>query len=304
MQDIDKETTPSEESTYVKEAIQAEIGVKLQQAREEKKLSKDYIIKELKFNAPYLDALESGDWKELPGEVYAIGFLKQYAALVSLNVSSDIERIKSNDFEMTTPVTYPDEKTSPHKLWAAAAILLFILLIIIFNMPDSDAPHKESITPTTVQPVAIDIDRYSNLSSDTTPILNKDYQKGDELSLETHITPAEQYLTKEPTNPNLPIKDTVQEKEAPTLMEASYSFYASTNDVWLQVFKANGPEPELLKEALLKKGQRLNIKSKGELLLTAGNSRALEVLKNGEVLFAVDTLGREGRVLKRFSISP
>jgi cytoskeletal protein RodZ len=293
-------TLANEEPTYVKEAIQCEVGLKLQQARKNKGLSKAHVLKELKFNSEYLDALESGNWAELPGDVYALGFLKQYASLVDLDISQDIDRIKSSSFEMIIPLTFPDEKISPHRTWVIVAVTVFFIIIIMFNKsePENNLHDAGEITK---EEQAV-TDTYSVAE----PSLNT-YQQTNPLSLDEEIKPIEAIeKTIKPQAPSvMEITEKVVSPQAPSVMEASYSFYASANDVWLQVFKVKGAEqPELLKEALLRKGQKLTITSADKLLLTAGNSRALEVSINGKVSFAVDTLGREGRVLKRFPISP
>ncbi len=279
----DQLNTEVDDNTAVKEALQCEIGIKLQQAREAKNFSPDHIIKELKFSKTFLEALESGEWHKMPGEVYALGFLKQYAKLLDLDVSQEVQRIKNKNFELTTPLTYPDAAISPNRKWVAIAIITFIFLIIIVNFFGSD--EKPSIQ-----------------TSDNEQIVEHNQSETDNntLDLESAVTDDGYAQDIQP--------ESIQEP-APVVAEPikkTYSFYAATNDVWLQVYEVvSDTESKLLREVLLKKGQSFSIiDTPAKLKLTAGNARSLEILEGNKVLFAAGSLGEEGKVLKRFPINP
>ncbi len=275
--------TEIDDSTAVKEALQCEIGMKLQQAREAKNFSPDYIIKELKFSKTFLEALESGQWHKMPGEVYALGFLKQYAKLLDLDVSQETERIKNKNFELTTPLTYPDAAISPNRKWAAIAVVVFIVLIVAVNFFGSDEKH-------------------SIQTSDNEQIVEQTQTATNNNALDLEAS-----ATNDGYAQNLQA-ESIQES-APVVVEPikkTYSFYAATNDVWLQVYEmVSDTESKLLREVLLKKGQSFSIiDTPAKLILTAGNPRSLEILEGNQVLFAAGSLGEEGKVLKRFPINP
>ncbi len=61
------------------------VGDILKKKREEKNLNIDKIAKELKINPKYLKALEKSEYYLLPGDIYAINFLKQYAHYLRIN---------------------------------------------------------------------------------------------------------------------------------------------------------------------------------------------------------------------------
>lgn len=275
--------TPAEnevdENTFAKEALQCEIGTKLKQAREENGLTSEYIIKELKFSQTFLMALESGNWENLPGEVYALGFLKQYATLLHIDVSAEIERIKSKSFEMKTPVVYRDIPISPHRKWTFVAITVFIILIIVLNFSASDNNTNEN-------------QKVGDLGIiDDKPLVTEfvDAYTDAQFEVEIPATPEETHVNEEVF-----------------IAKKTYSFYAATNDVWLQVSELDeNLKPKLLREVLLKKGQSFSIiDTASKLVLTAGNARALEVLEGNEVLFAAGSLGEDNKVLKLFPINP
>jgi cytoskeletal protein RodZ len=62
-----------------------EIGAKLRAAREAKNISLEEIQLETKIRLRYLEAIESGAWEIIPGEVYRRGFVCSYASMVGLD---------------------------------------------------------------------------------------------------------------------------------------------------------------------------------------------------------------------------
>ena len=281
------------DNTYAKEALLCEIGQKLKQSREEKALSKEQVLKELKLNSTFLEALESGDWSQMPGEVYAIGFLRQYAQLLELDFSTEIQRIKTNSYELTVPLTYPDAPISPNRTWVFTAVLLFILIIIISNLfesaDDQDGINHSHQVVQNTEPAVVTEDSYSAVDSseNTAP----------EASVEKVVIndlPAEAVTT-------VSIEESKESSE--TAMIHSYTFTAVSAEVWLQIFRnVEDGEPELLREALLAMGDNFSIESDEPLLLTSGKPTALSIHKDGEILFEAGQLGEENRVLKRFPL--
>ncbi|MFH2097083.1 MAG: helix-turn-helix domain-containing protein [bacterium] len=66
------------------------IGERLREHRLELQLSIDETVQATKINKKYLEAIEQGDYKKLPGEVYIRNFLKKYAEFLRLNINEVI----------------------------------------------------------------------------------------------------------------------------------------------------------------------------------------------------------------------
>jgi cytoskeleton protein RodZ len=62
-----------------------EIGAKLRAAREAKNITLLEIQEQTKIRLRYLEAIESGNWEVIPGEVYRRGFICNYANAVGLD---------------------------------------------------------------------------------------------------------------------------------------------------------------------------------------------------------------------------
>ncbi|NPV28278.1 MAG: helix-turn-helix domain-containing protein [Firmicutes bacterium] len=71
------------------------IGELLRTNREKRGLSLLDVENETKIRAKYLAALESENFEEIPGEVYLLGFLRNYARYLDLNPDEIISQYKS-----------------------------------------------------------------------------------------------------------------------------------------------------------------------------------------------------------------
>ena len=61
------------------------VGEILKQAREEKNISLREISQEIKIQEKYLEKIEKGEYRNLPPDVYAYGFVKRYASFLNLD---------------------------------------------------------------------------------------------------------------------------------------------------------------------------------------------------------------------------
>jgi cytoskeletal protein RodZ len=65
---------------------EAAVAEKLRVAREEKKVTIEFVAQKLGINQEYLSALENGDYNRLPAGVYEKTYLKKYGAYLGLNL--------------------------------------------------------------------------------------------------------------------------------------------------------------------------------------------------------------------------
>jgi hypothetical protein len=75
------------------------IGKILKQKREEKELGLEDLTKVLCLRKSLINALESGDWTNLPHEVYVKGYIKEYAAFLKVcdEVTAILEETKTEE---------------------------------------------------------------------------------------------------------------------------------------------------------------------------------------------------------------
>lgn len=69
-----------------------EIGEYLRQVREEKNISLKDVQETTKISLRYLEAIDRGDFKGIPGEVYCKGFIANYASAIGLDPQYVLQR--------------------------------------------------------------------------------------------------------------------------------------------------------------------------------------------------------------------
>lgn len=251
------------------------IGDLLRRERERQKLSIKDIEKATSIRALYIDAIEKGEYKTLPGEVYAKGFVRNYANYLKLNAneivnafneemhpqeelqesagSSSAEEARQEQSaernreeyrgpKITSLESYPMEKKSHgvrNALMVAAAVFVvaFAALIAFGGDEEPSAPAPRAKTQT---------------------------QQGQK---QTEAAP----------------------KPAADGVEVKLSF---TDRCWTEVVVDGKTEFEGTAE----KGKVLTLKGKDKVRITAGNAGALNYSLNGKDMGAI---GQKGEVVEK-----
>ncbi len=81
-----------------------ELGLILQEARENKGLTLEQVQEETRINASYLEALENGEYSVLPSPVHVRGFLRNYARFLDLDPNPLLERYKQSEHNAQVPL--------------------------------------------------------------------------------------------------------------------------------------------------------------------------------------------------------
>ena len=251
------------------------IGDLLRRERERQNLSIKDIEKATSIRALYIDAIEKGEYKTLPGEVYAKGFVRNYANYLKLNAneivnafneemhpqeelqesagsssaeearqeqSSERNREEYRGPKITSLESYPMEKSSHgvrNALMVAVAVFAVALVALIAfggdEEPSAPAPRAKTQT-----------------------------QQGQK---QTEAAP----------------------KPAADGVEMKLSF---TDRCWTEVVVDGKTEFEGTAE----KGKVLTLKGKDKVRITAGNAGALNYSLNGKDMGAI---GQKGEVVEK-----
>lgn len=302
------------------------LGEALSRARQARGISINDASERLRIRAHYLEAMESGDWACLPEEVYVMGFLRQYASLLGVDISNDIAALKTGEYQLTKPFTMPDPPIAMSRAWAIAAGACFVLLLILFNVMDEG--EKEQIPP----PGALSLTApdsatpeqpskqasVAKMASDTAPEAAPSAEAqapaaGAMLETPVEAQPAPADTAPAPkaaataaaaaqAEPPAADADTATGPGGPASGSHDYQISAVDEDVWLQV---HAPDGSLLKEALLRSGQSMRLSSADAyLLLTAGNPLALRVSIDDKIVAETGTLGDKKHVLRDHHLIP
>jgi cytoskeleton protein RodZ len=125
----DYEEVPQTETAFPECSATPRAGADLRAARERLGWDLPDVAAMLRIRSSYLEALETGRLTNLPGNVYAVGFLRTYATALGLNVEEVCRRFRAeagdipHHSELVFPVPMPERG-----LPAGALLLLAFLL--------------------------------------------------------------------------------------------------------------------------------------------------------------------------------
>lgn len=136
------------------------LGDILKKAREARGVDIRYVEEAIRIRAKYLEAIECGDYKKLPPDVYIKGFLKNYAAFLGIetervmrlyakekgleeNLHKAVEKKRVGKADFITPRIIVTPKTLV--VSAIAAVVLSIILYIGWQVNILTSPPKLTV---------------------------------------------------------------------------------------------------------------------------------------------------------------
>jgi cytoskeleton protein RodZ len=266
----------------------------------------------LRIRYQYLEALEEGRIAELPGNAYALGFMRTYATALGLDPNEIARRFKSEAAEvnqktvLTFPVPVP-ERGVP----AGAVVLLGVLLAVgvyvgwyrlsgegrlpaetSTAIPAKLAPLAQQAVPPVVPPPAPLAQ--ATVSPTTAPVVPV------EPTAPTSVAAAA---------PAVPVVSPTQAAAASALPPASAASVAvqpdqsrivlrANADAWVQVRDRTG---SILLNRILHAGDTWDVPPQPNLLLTTGNAGGTDLLVDGVI---APSLGGNGAVRRDVPLDP
>lgn len=255
------------------------IGEYLTRVREEKGVSLEDLSSKTRINIQYLKALEENDFEKIPIEVFAKGFLRSYARTLSLDEKEILARFEQSSREYygkksgaewlrekkEAQVERDAEKSNFIIGLVAGGLLLALLMFIIFHNVGNrqvDQDLGKGIEDIIIPPSSIPFkDNRSQVSEE------KIYDE------------------------TLLVKPQKEESADEMVLEID-----ATEETWVSA----KIDDNMIKEALLKPGDRIVWKASNKLLLTLGNAGGVNIKWNGNPL---EPLGPRGRVVRDFLLS-
>jgi hypothetical protein len=108
-----------------------EIGTLLRNAREQSEQDLTDIANLLRIRLAYLQAIEDGAFKMLPGMTYAIGYVRSYAQHLDLDVDHVIALFKSEAQELDSPRQLVFPSPAPEGKFPGGAIMFVAALLAV-----------------------------------------------------------------------------------------------------------------------------------------------------------------------------
>lgn len=144
----------------------SDLGALLRKAREQRGFSLDDIQEHTKIRKRYLEAIESGDYKVLPGSFYVRAFVKTYAETVGLDAEEvlrlyqkELPKTPSEEDSIVVEARMkPRRRSVQHNdrwgklavtllMWAFPLLIAAIIYIYISNNKDTKGPDELQSNP-------------------------------------------------------------------------------------------------------------------------------------------------------------
>lgn len=132
------------------------VGEILRRTRMHYKQTIPDIERALRIRASQIEAIESGDLKQLPGRVYAVGFVRSYSEFLGLDGDKMVELFKQQSAgqkitpELNFPVAPSDGKLPPLWLIGACVVVIIIALSVWAGAGSVERSNVNAIPPAPV----------------------------------------------------------------------------------------------------------------------------------------------------------
>lgn len=138
-------------SETVNEALELGIGSALRDARVARNLSLAEVSALLRIREAHLEAIELEDFEQLPGNVYALGFIRTYAQYLELNESDLIMRFKAASVESgMADMVFEEEEETEQISGALKISLLVVGALVVYVLWLVAGTQNDEITVGTV----------------------------------------------------------------------------------------------------------------------------------------------------------
>ncbi len=283
-------------------------GADLRAARERLGLSLQDVAAGLHIRQCHLEALEDGQIALLPGNAYAVGFVRSYAHALGLDTEEMVRRFKAEaaDVGRRTELTFP--VPMPDRGLPAGAVLLLGLVMLIGSyagwyrlsgegrlpaetntaIPEHLAPLAQQALPAPIPPVVA--------ADSPAPPPPPVAILADPAPAVAAVSPssAAAALVHDPA----PLPVPVAAPAAAPAGDASRIVLRASADAWMQVKERGGA---VLLNRVLKPGETWSVPREDNLLLTTGNAGGTDILVDGVVAPA---LGASGAVRRDLPLDP
>ncbi|MGG4489001.1 helix-turn-helix domain-containing protein [Metabacillus idriensis] len=273
----------------------SELGNRLKQAREERKLSLDDLQAMTKIQKRYLIGIEEGNYGVMPGNFYVRAFIKQYAETVGL----DPDRI-FDEHKNEIPVVHSDEtpelsRVKTHKELPKSAskaleilpriliiVLVLLVAVVIWIFVQKDKPDGAKETEDQAQQISNGENEYDSIDNGEDAADSKETAEKAADDEKAKEEKPEEEKPEELTS-ELAFKEKTARKAVYELKKAKEFKLEVTSkgQTWIEIRNASGKK---FYSGMLKKDQTEahDFTNETEAFIVIGNASAAEIKVNGK----------------------
>jgi cytoskeleton protein RodZ len=289
------------------------VGADLRLARERLGWELPSVAAKLRIRLPYLQALESGDLSTLPGNAYAIGFLRTYSTALGLDPDEMSRRFRAEttDLNRQTKLVFP--APVPERGVPALAVVLVGLVLIIgayagwYRMSGDNVRHDDVTPPlpTRLAPLSAGLAPLPAITpqAPASPPVPQPVTTPTPTPMPPPLVAAIPVPTPVPvTMPGATPLAPVPASSGSLAAETGQSLAAlgpdggrlavrATQEAWIQV--KDRVSGSVVTDRVLQRGEVWQVPNRSGLILTVGNAGGTQVLLDGQ---PSPSLGTEGAV--------
>lgn len=282
----------------------SELGRHLKEARLQKGMSLDDVQEVTKIRKKYLEAIEAGDYKVLPGSFYVRAFIKTYAEAVGVNPDELMEEhgnvpAAPVDTTMETVIQKRSRKpeTERNAKWLPTLLMwtfpvLILVVIYLYAISSADKPESstadpgnvtaEQQDPATQQPSPTAVG--GGIASPSASAGADEATPAPTASPTAAPTPSPSPQAITVTQDRKSGKTTIYKVSAPSGTPVEVKIVA-TGVSWLEVYKGENSKGEKLSFGNTEAGDNLSFTLDGEgIYIKSGYSPATDITVNGETI--------------------
>lgn len=285
----------------VEDGAASGVGADLRAARERLGWELAPIAEHLRIRVPFLEAIEDGRAVDLPGNAYAIGFLRSYATALGLDPDEITRRFREEASHVNRKTKLRFPAPVPDRGVPTGVVVLFGVILAIgayagwYKFSSTGRPEFEAVQPVPPRllplaeaPRSVALPEAPRLAAETPPM--QPAQPFSPTSANAAIPPQPAVA---PVAPPAPVAVAL-----PGLPEGTRVVLRAKAESWVQVRDPKGP---VVLNRVLRAGETWPVPAKGQLLLTTGNAGGTEILVDGVV---APSLGADGLVRRDLPLDP
>ena len=274
------------------------VGADLRGARERLGWELAPIAEHLRIRLAFLEAIEDGRAVDLPGNAYAIGFLRSYATALGLDPDEITRRFREEASHVNRKTKLRFLAPVPDRGVPTGVVVLFGVILAIaayagwYKFSSTGRPEFEA-----VQPVPPRLLPLADAPKQVTP--------PEAPRLAAAAPPMQSAQPYSPTSANAAIPPHPAAAPPPAvggvlpgLPEGTRVVLRARVESWMQVRDPKGP---VILNRVLRAGETWPVPAKGQFLLTTGNAGGTEILVDGVV---APSLGADGVVRRDLPLDP
>ena len=271
----------------------ARVGAELRTARQRLGWALPDVAAGLRIRLVYLEAIEDGHLSELPGNAYAMGFVRTYANSLGLDPDEVARRFRAEAQEITQKTRLSFPAPVPQRGIPAGAVILlgFIILAGAYVGWYRYSGHDETAMTQTASAIP---DKFADKvppSPNQSPQVTSLLAAGQPLSPPLTVTPAPAAAPAsampEPIRVPVNVAPPAPVPVVPPPASSGVVLRAKAG----QFVKVQDPNGSVLLDHPLKTGETWAVPLKPGLTLTTPNAGGLEVLVNGTPIPAFGPVG-------------